>query len=299
MKLDGRRGEKKVQCFRADRELAVRVAKTIRAKLCSLGLDMVEAVLVVRDERGTKAGDHDLVLEVVSDGRGGVPTASHPSGYISAEVKLRRLWSESGRQQTRKDVQRESADECAWWLQESSKLAGRMIIMAIFTQKEGDDFEVRGDLKLNGETRWRSVFGWSDGVQSIAPPTQRPAARASAKTVAAPKRRTGPSRNSSSSRVAAPAPGMSSAVVEQLVFRGGVAEVKSLLRKVRKNPTKAHYWAHKAKERHLWNDQELYQMPRSLETSTRGAKRQRVGGSGEWVATKPVCKQMCKDWFGA
>ena len=243
---------------------------------------------------GRKVGAHDLLVQVVGDGRGGPATDAHPSGELSVEVKLRRLWSETGRKQTRRDVQRESTDGCEWWLRESKKFSGRLILMANFTQKTGNDFELRGEVKLTGETTWRALFGWQHSCWNIKaqPRTQE---RPAAKIMAAPKR--------AAAIVVLPRPtaaalsaSQAKAVVDKLVFRGGFAEVKMLLRELGKNETKADYWSRKALSKHGWdNTSELFQKARAEESSKAGEKRKRLGGSDGWVAARRVLEQMAVD----
>ncbi len=99
LKLD-RRGQTKVKVHEADRSLGLRVARALRLKLHTSGLELVEPCLAVRED-GKKLGEHDLVLETVSDGRGLEPGPTHPCGYLSGELKLRRLWSDAGKEKTR------------------------------------------------------------------------------------------------------------------------------------------------------------------------------------------------------
>ena len=66
--VDGRRGTHEVQCYEADRVLAIRVGRLIRNKLVSCMLDVVQACGEVQ-VRGKRVGEHDLICEVVG-GRG-------------------------------------------------------------------------------------------------------------------------------------------------------------------------------------------------------------------------------------
>ena len=65
----------KVSCHDDDRKLAIAVAAAVRARVCggSLGLDMVAAKVPVYGERKSRLGEHDMLLELVSDGKGGLP----------------------------------------------------------------------------------------------------------------------------------------------------------------------------------------------------------------------------------
>mgnify|MGYP007004387715 CR=1 FL=1 len=298
--LDGVQGVRKVCCFDEDRCLALQVAKTMRPKLWSVGLEMVESCMPVRSEGGRKIGEHDMLCEVVSNGQAEPPMSIR--GYVSVELKLRRLWADAERQRRRKQLQAdcegqgdpESSSNCAWWPREQHHYAGRLLLMVVFTERTGNMFKVCADIKLAGEGHWRPLFGWPGSRLSLAPPQPQPQRRV---TCAAPKAQ--PKPKAQAKATAVPARGMTSALVNQLVFRSGVAEVKSLLQKANKNPSKASYWVNVAKEKHHWGEEDLHKTPRALETSARGNKRQRVGGVPEWVATKRVLVQMCKDWFGA
>ena len=101
--LDGEAEPQKILCHEADRKLAVDVARAVRARLCGgkLGLDMYAAKVPVLDREKRRIGEHDMVLEVVSDGAAGLPPKL--DGFLSMELKLRRLWgSEDARNKIRK-----------------------------------------------------------------------------------------------------------------------------------------------------------------------------------------------------
>ena len=86
-----------------------------------------------------------------------------------------------------------------------------------------------------------------------------------------------------------------SSIVDKLIFKNGVAEVKALLSLAKKNQTKSSYWSKAAKKKHHWSNAQLYQRTWDLETSTRKRKRDRKGGSEGWVGTRQVLVQMLKD----
>ena len=109
--VDGR-GKRDVKLYDENRDLAVQVVKVVRAKLHTHGLAVKQAVVPVRDSVGRLLGEHDGILEIVTDGRGGPPDENTPDGFISLELRMRRLWSESGRQQVRADLRLECCDEC-------------------------------------------------------------------------------------------------------------------------------------------------------------------------------------------
>ena len=86
--LDGRAPGRGVMCYDDDRTLACRVAKTSLAKLRSLGMQVIDAVVEVKSSRGKKLGDRDLTLGTV---RADVPARLCPRLPLSCEVKLRRI----------------------------------------------------------------------------------------------------------------------------------------------------------------------------------------------------------------
>ena len=152
-------GERRVACHQADRAIGLSVAKAVRVKLHSLGLEMAAAIVDVK-ANGRKRGAHDLVCEIVANGLGGMPGPRHPSGMLSVELKLRRLWSETGRQKVREALRKECAEDCKWWQDELAQKpwCGRLIVMALF-DRSGDAFSLRGDVQLKGEG-FRGFFGW-------------------------------------------------------------------------------------------------------------------------------------------
>jgi hypothetical protein len=86
------------------------------------------------------------------------------------------------------------------------------------------------------------------------------------------------------------------AILDRLVWRKGFVELKTLVVSVGKDGANCTYWARGAQRRHGWLEQNLYQAQRQYTTSIRGAKRQKLGGSWPWFATRAVCEQMLTDW---
>ena len=86
--IDGR-GQRQVKLHDENKCLAVTGAKHIRVQLHKYDMEMVKAVVDVRDARGRKLGAHDLIAQVVSD------EPDRPTGGFSAEVRLRRIRSDA------------------------------------------------------------------------------------------------------------------------------------------------------------------------------------------------------------
>jgi len=277
-----------VECFKADRELAVVVAKAVRSKLGSLGMELVKVCVVVQNQRNEKCGEHDFLCEVV-----GGPGSEGLRKYLSVELKLRRLWSQAGLDKVRRKQRKECCDELAWWQDEQHKYCGRLIVLVAFVERTGEKFALFGDLRMNDEPRFRSLFGWPASVLTWRPPRPEPVAKAVAKAApkAAPK-----SRSSASLR--APAAWVNSQVVSNLQFRfelgHWVAEVQTYLEEIGKNAAHASYYAKQAQNRHHWADSELFQVPRPGQAGV-GKKRRRVGGSPAWVAVEHVLQKMHQD----
>jgi hypothetical protein len=269
------------------------------AKLCSWGLHVLDAVVEVKDSRGKRLGDHDLILGIM---RADVPATLCPRLPLSCEVKLRRLWSPTGQRTTRQAIQKGCLDDLAWWTQEAPKFSGRVLLMAVFPEKKGNKFDLCGDLRWNCSQRWIGLFGWDNALGSLAAALRArgvatvhsgPCAQ-TRRSLQAPTKPKAHGKARAKSLPQAPAPSASS-LVDQLSFVNGVAEVKALLQAANKNVTKSGYWAQKAKSKHHWTNAQLYQQMRGLDTSTRGRKRDRGGGSQCWVGTRKVLVQMLKD----
>lgn len=300
MSLDGR-GVCKVGVFPEDKSLALAVAKSVVAKLSGVGLMVRDSCVPVRSNTGRKLGEHDMMLELVSDGEGGLPLVVM-RGYPSAELKLRRLWTPTEQQKRRLQLQANcvgqgkpsSRENCVWWSSERDKHPCRLLIMVIFPNKEGNEFKVKADVKHAGEESWRPLFGWMGSSRANLVPKPMPTAPPPKAPTPKPLPKPPPKPASKP-----PEPKYTSAVVGQLKFVGGYAELKSLLCKLGRAENQASYYAEQSVERHGWTSDEI-----GPSTTTRavvashGAKRRKVGGSPPLVAKKHVLVQMCKDWFG-
>ena len=60
----------------------------MRLKLSQVDSQLIDPLREVRDKRGKRLGEHDMVMEVLS---GGIVL------HLSVELKVRRLWSQTGR----------------------------------------------------------------------------------------------------------------------------------------------------------------------------------------------------------
>ena len=118
-------------------------------KLHALGLELSDAIVEVQNERGRKIGEHDLIMEVVSMPDGDVPDADYPSGFLSVELRMRRLWSENGRAKVRDIFRKDCLTDCKWWQDELNKnpdkWCGRAVVLADFG-RSGTDFTTRADV---------------------------------------------------------------------------------------------------------------------------------------------------------
>ena len=178
--LDGR-GVCKVGLYSADKTLSLTVAKAVRAKLSGVGLELQETLVPVRNAGGRKLGERDMLLQLVSDGEGGLPVQAERK-YVSGELKLRRLWAEAEQQRRRRKLQAacegigggDATGACAWWPNERGKYAGRLLVMVVFTDKQGAAFKVGADVKLSGDGQWRPVFGWPGSARLHLRPQVQP-----------------------------------------------------------------------------------------------------------------------------
>ena len=280
-------GLRKIKLHPENRTLGVSVAKAVRAKLNLHGMEMVHALVEVRRPSGKRWGEHDLIVEIVSDGRGEPPGPSHPAGFISVELRMRRLESEKGRRLVRTLLREECGDACDWWQAERKSpqrvWAGRLIVLADFG-KTSTAFTTRADVQLAGE-EFRGLWGWPGSVpslcfgaaaqpQAVAPARapRRPSGAQSAQspvTASAPRARKMSWSQVSSTLVFRPVDSVSVAPVAGVVPRKKVAEKVAA-----------------GKLRHSWPDTALFKSART------GAKK---GGSEEWVATEAVLQQLYED----
>ena len=308
MSIAGMRGNQAIKCHPDEQALAVFISRAVRATVRSLGLELVEALVEVK-LGGKRVGDHDMVYGIL-DCRAALP------GYFSVELKCRHLCSERGKRETRLNLQRGCCDSLPWWLtQEKQQYVGRAIVMAVFPDKDGDTFNLYADIKLNGETKWRGLFGWLQSVPSIVPPLQPPPppvsqanaqakahanATAQAHAKAQPKVQARAHPNAKAvpkAQALAQAQARAKAAAEAQLRRFGVqfrlvegvwvAEV---------NDKNVGYWSKMAQDMHNWSSSELFRSVRGYATANRGVTRQKLGGSHTWFATRIVCAQMLMDW---
>jgi len=279
-----RRGERQVLCYDADRALAIRLGKLIRANLLTCYLE-VKQVCVPVLSGGKKVGEHDLICEVV-----GGTGSDQIRKYLSVEIKLRVLYSPKGLVKVRTKQQKECCKELKWWLAEEGNFSGRLILLGCFMELPSDrrdaneykmnTFRLFGDLKMRGEQAFRGIFGWGDALPKVAwvlqaasrtAPKLKPAApvRASTTNIAAKSRQS--SRSSSGKAF--------TDMVDELGFSGGYCEVGAFLKKIGKNSSKASYWAKKAQRRHSWPERDIMQKPRLLKVSA------------SWRCARVVCQQ--------
>ena len=252
-------------------------------------MDLLEALVMVKDKNGKKIGEHDMVMEIVT----ALPHSSGAlRGYLSVELKVRHLWSAQGRRDVRKKMRSEMVDDCKWWQQEKEKFAGRLICMACFTDKNSSVFELYGDLKLNSE-KWQPLFGWVADDARVGTPVAKRSASSAGLKIKSEKQVSTQSRPQSSDAldtVISNLAWMEQDGMEELVAEGG-----EFLCAINKNSVHSSYYAKQAQTRHHWSDTcELFQIPRPSKAS-KGQKRRKVGGSPMWVAVEAVLRQMYFD----
>ena len=301
LRMDGRDVEEQVRCHDADKSLAVQVGRVLRTKLQTIGLGVVGAcVEVVLENR--RVGEHDLICEIV----GGIG-AEQVRKYLSVELKLRTLYTDWGLGDVRQKQRKELCIELPWWTAKRDSFCGRLIVLGRFSaapanKKESKDYKVtslswHGDLLMNNETDFRGIFGWGDARGEIswnAPPPPLPSrsppqakAKAAAAAVAKAKAK--------AKAVAKARAESGEALLRKLTFRQGVTELKELLTVANKGATNAAYWAQRARQAGF-SRLEVYQQEQRHHTSSRGRKRQKLGGTGPWVLTAAACKYLLKEW---
>ena len=85
-------------------------------------------------------------------------------------------------------------------------------------------------------------------------------------------------------------------ILAKLVFRDGFAELKALLQATGKGEQNVWYWANKTRS-DGWTRIDLYQKEqRDYQSSRRGAKRKKLGGSGPWFASRTLCLHLLALW---
>ena len=116
LSLDGYRGQRPVKTYVEDREMAVSIAKRVRSDCCAHGLELRNAKAEVVSERGRRRSDHDMVLEIVNkrDGKT-MCDAATPEGFLSGELRCRRLCAEHGFSTFRTESHKECDLELGWW----------------------------------------------------------------------------------------------------------------------------------------------------------------------------------------
>ena len=149
-----------------------------------------------------------MVMEVLS---GGIVE------YLSVELKVRQLWSQTGRNDVRLKQRNELCDGLPWWQNGKHDFCGRLIVLACFTSKSGyDKLELYGDLCMNNEGKWRSLFGWPHAIETfdflsssaVPPASASPSTSAQRRdthgqTTAVAKAKAGPSNTSASKQARA------------------------------------------------------------------------------------------------
>ena len=268
--LDGK-GNTEVKVYEENRILAIEVAKAVRAQLHNHGFEVQDA----------RVGKHDIIVELVVDASGKVPACSHSSSVISVEMKLRRIWSESGREKIRGILRKECESECDWWQAAASKFCGRMIILVEFGSS-GVGFVTRAELKLVGEdAEFKGIWGWrgsrSSAASSLAPPVDSVS-----------HSRLAPSLGRATSRAGLSAWAKTKAILvrdEQFRKVDGklVASVPRMYKASNKDAKHAGEKVAAGKRRHGWTDAQVFKAPRTND---------KKGGSPEWVAVESVLRKL-------
>jgi hypothetical protein len=275
------RGRQAVHVYDDDRDLAIEVTKAIRLKMNSLGLELCDAVVEVKDARGRRISDHDVIFEFVS-------TPGAPAGLLSTEVRLRRIASDKAEAKLRGTLQQECSEECVWWQQELRKdperWAGRLIVLVKFPMS-GSSFVTRGDLKLREWSSFRGFWGWpgSRSDLTLGPVARQPATSSQAAA---------PAPTAKASRGVVPAPRAQLSweqVVKQkkLKFRKEkgvlVSSVPAMLKFKKVDAKHVGEKVSAAKRRHKWSDREVFKAPR---------QESKKGGDEEWVATEMAMEKL-------
>ena len=292
MTLDGYAGEQKVQVSLEDKRLAVLLVGRIRADLHSNGLALRRAKVPVKGPRGRRVSDHDMELEIVVGRNGSSCVASAiPKGFLSGELRCRRLRQEAGFTEFRKASRKECDLELLWWQQvlredDQKHWCGRLILLCNYSAQT-QVIETRADVRLVGGS-YNGLWGWPGSMNIGAQPSAMPRAKATPKAIAA-----APQAKAKAVPTGAP---KGERLLNKLAFRGAVAEVKSLLQVAEKSDTNSTYWAKRALEAGFSSNSVYQKEQRSYQPSAGGRKRAKLGGSGPWVATRPVCVYLLKQW---
>ena len=273
-----RRGRQMIKVHPEDRERAVDLARHLRLKLHEKSLGVVGAVV---KECG---GEHDLVLDEITGAMGG------PQGFISCELKCRRIYSEAGKTTVRAAHRKELCDESEWWARvvakKGSAWCGRMICLAVF-DRSGNFQQTRADFKPRGG-EWRGVWGWLGSTAvlpvrlPLAPPpaAPAPAAGSASRTKArrAPEQQFGSLALTWRFEKNPLHPQQGSKRV------AGVTELLAAMGMPRAQLLQPGRTVDKLKRAHGdVSDQDLFEVPR---------KRAKPGGRKEWVGTQLALKTM-------
>lgn len=278
------RGWRRVMVHDENRRVAVAVARQVRADLHRCGFEMVAACVGVTDARSRVVGEHDLVVEIVTTPDGKATDGEYPSGFLSVELRCRRVWSEAGREKLRGVFRRECVDECAWWAaltaaDEKQHWAGRLVVMAEF-DRSGEVFVTRGDVKLRGQ-EFRGLWGWPGASGSLRAPLAR--RRVAARVPPVARAKAAPSRQA----IRAPRPTFAD-IRDRLQFRvvgqTRVAPVAQVLSVMGRSTSHVGDRVERGKRRHGWPDRAVFKTARS------GPKA--LSGKDEWVATALVLEQL-------
>ena len=304
-------GMQQVKLKPDDKTLALSIAKAVRLKIRNLGLDLVDSCVPVYSAGNRKLEEHDMELEQVDDGDG-APAPEPVQGIWSCELKVKRLYDIAEREKRRLELQKKCVGEgeghgnCAWWPGVEQDYAGRLLVMAVLTEKAGFDFVVNIDARKSGQSDWRPVSGWIGSRRTNLWLSRQPAI--SSGPSPAPARSPSPliiyggRAKAGAKAKAAPAnprPYSFSFVGLGLSWRDkdgvSVVEVRAFLPKVGKDEEHASYYCKRARTEHGWSNSVLFQMERTYETSVQGQKRRKLGGPKPWFASKEVLLQMCQD----
>lgn len=295
MTLDGYIGVQMVKTYEAERRLAVLMARRIRVDLHAHGLVLRDARVPATDSLGNRVSDHDMQCEIVT-GRDGVTALANqiPKGFLSGEVRCRRLREEAGFKTFRAASQKECDLELEWWQEvlradADGDWCGRLILLCNFYPQTGR-IETRADVRLVGG-QYKGLWGWPGSgeiavaaAKAASKPAAKPVAKAVAKPHAKPK--------------IAPVPGAARGerLLQRLVWINNVVELKALMQIAGKADSNSRYWADKAKEAGYGSNSVYQKEQRDATSSRRGVKRKNCGGSGPWMGNRAVCVYLLKRW---
>ena len=225
--------------------------------------------------------------------------------YLSAELKLRRIWAQREQTKRRESLRDESVGlmpeskgNCDWWPREQDKFSGRLLVLVLFPNQEGCEFQVKADVRLAGAAaRWRPLVGWyGSSKQSLVPVAiSSPAVPPALPKALAQSRASSPVPKAKAKAVPKAAAISGQALLRNLTFRDGVAELKSLLQEAGKDDSNAAYWAQRALDAGF-SSQDVFQLEQRQHRSSRGVKRRKLGGIGPWVASRLACTHLLQTW---